>query len=61
MTAKCGNNLDHGVAVVGYGTDAASGHGYWLVRNSWGSSWGSNGYIKLARGGKYDKLNGGAG
>ena len=43
------NGLDHGVAVVGYGTDPTSGD-YWIVRNSWGSAWGENGYVRLKRG-----------
>jgi len=40
--------LNHAVQLVGYGTDATEGD-YWLVRNSWGSSWGEGGYIKLQR------------
>jgi len=46
--SSCGTNLDHGVLVVGYGTDAASGEEYWLVKNSWNTVWGDQGYFKLA-------------
>lgn len=48
LTGGCGSSIDHLVTAVGYGTDSASGNDYWLVRNSWGTWWGDNGYIKIA-------------
>lgn len=49
--ASCGTSLDHAVTAVGYGTDEETGLDYYLIRNSWGSAWGDNGYVKLARNG----------
>lgn len=45
----CGTDLNHGVAIVGYGT-TQEGINYWLVRNSWGTGWGEQGYIRMQRG-----------
>jgi C1A family cysteine protease len=56
INAGCGTELDHGVLVVGY-DDTKAGHGYWIVKNSWGAKWGLNGFFNIAMGSQ----NGGAG
>jgi len=45
-SSQCGTSLDHAVTAVGYGVE--DGKEYFLVRNSWGASWGDKGYIKIA-------------
>jgi C1A family cysteine protease len=51
-SAECGNQLDHGVLAVGYGVDKDDATGedipYFLVKNSWGPSWGVDGYVKIS-------------
>jgi len=45
-STKCGTSLDHATNVVGWGSSA--GTDYWIMRNSWGTSWGEKGYMRLA-------------
>jgi len=47
LTKSCGTQIDHGVTLVGAGTE--NNVDYYIVRNSWGSSWGRAGHVYIAR------------
>ncbi|MBA0845714.1 hypothetical protein Goarm_023003 [Gossypium armourianum] len=49
FNGDCGNSLTHAVTIVGCGT-SEEGSNYWLVKNSWGETWGEKGYFRIDRG-----------
>jgi C1A family cysteine protease len=46
--SSCGTSLDHAVLLVGWGTDQATGTNYYILKNSWTTQWGEQGYARLA-------------
>jgi len=47
FSAKCGDDLDHCLAIVGYGEE--NGVEYWIGKNSWGTDWGEEGYFRMLK------------
>ncbi|XP_047094510.1 senescence-specific cysteine protease SAG39-like [Lolium rigidum] len=48
MSGSCGTDLDHGIAAIGYGADG-NGTKYWLLKNSWGTTWGEKGFLRMEK------------
>lgn len=48
-SSACGTAVDHAVNIIGWGYNTTAGS-YWIVRNSWGTSWGLSGYVNIGWG-----------
>ncbi|KAL6841023.1 hypothetical protein ACP4OV_028992 [Aristida adscensionis] len=48
MTGSCGTELDHGIAAIGYGVES-DGTKYWILKNSWGTTWGEHGFLRMEK------------
>jgi C1A family cysteine protease len=48
LSGACGTELDHGIDAVGYGV-GGDGTKFWVMKNSWGTEWGENGFIRMER------------
>jgi len=47
IKSNCENKLNHGLVIVGYGIEDSTNDKYWILKNSWGPSWGEKGYIRV--------------
>uniref|UniRef100_A0ACD5XDN1 Uncharacterized protein n=1 Tax=Avena sativa TaxID=4498 RepID=A0ACD5XDN1_AVESA len=48
MTGACGTEMDHGITAIGYG-ETSNGTKYWLLKNSWGTTWGEKGFLRMEK------------
>jgi KDEL-tailed cysteine endopeptidase len=49
ISSGCGTYRTHAILLIGYGKDATTGMDYWLAKNSWGTGWGEQGFVRIQR------------